>query len=162
MTSRPVLLLLPCNSGVKHGDYMRGQSWKLIYKDLKDLVDSGRVVLGAVECIRNKGIVLHGEEKELVGEDMYPSWDYFKRNPERLDALTEAIARRLIELKGQFSGIVVYLNVKAYRIAVERAVEMSGVNVEIMDIPLTQGGFRSERNRKILRETIERILEGER
>ena len=68
---------------------------------------------------------------------MYPSWDYFKRNPERLDALTEAIARRLIELKGQFSGIVVYLNVKAYRIAVERAVEMSGVNVEIVDIPLT-------------------------
>ncbi len=155
---RKILLLLPCNSGAEKGDYMLGSNWKLIYGDLKDLVDEGAVDIAAVDCINNAGIVLRGEEYRVRGGNVYPSWERFKSNPQLLKDLTEAVASRLRELSPRYDGIVAYLNVRAYRLAVEMGARRAGVDVRIIDLPFNPLGYRSKKKRAELRRAIEGML----
>ncbi len=139
---------------------MLGSNWRLIYKDLNDLVDSGKVDMAAVDCINNAGIVLRGEEDRVKGGNVYPSWDRFKENPQLLEDLIEAVASRLKELSYRYDGIVAYINIKAYRLAVERGAKIAGVNVKIVDLPFNPLGYRSRRKRAELRKVIEEVLYG--
>ncbi|RLG90506.1 MAG: hypothetical protein DRO36_05995 [Candidatus Hecatellales archaeon] len=139
-TQYKILLILPCSSTAYLGDYRLAPSWKLILKHIQPW--RSQVKLAAVECINNYGLLLEDEAWKVKGYDIYPSWDWFKRNPERLEALKNTLAKQLQELDGRFQAIIAYVNVKAYRLALEQAAKEANIHIDFIDCGFSPLSFR--------------------
>jgi len=147
-----ILLILPCSSTAPLGDYKLSSSWRLICKHIQPWRD--RVKLAGVECINNYGLLLEDEAWKVKGHDLYPSWAWFKRNPERLEALKNALSKQLQELNGRFQAIIAYVNVKAYCLALEEASKEAGVPIHFVEVGFSPLSFR--KNLPLLIQVIER------
>jgi len=127
-----VLLVLPCNKYAEVGDYKLGRNWKMVLKRIESWRD--RIDLAAIDCINMLGLVPEWENYKTIGHNIYPSWEHFKNNPEQLEELSIAIARKLKELAPRYEQIIAYLNVKAYFLALKRASELSKIKVNFVEI----------------------------
>jgi hypothetical protein len=126
------LLILPCNSCVRLGDYSLCPNWRVVLKHVGLFVESGALDLAAIDSCK-PGIVLWGEERGLTWCDLNPRWDrLYGRDPVRLELLTDSVARDLRELSVRYKMIAFYVNVKAYRLALRKASERTGV--ELLDL----------------------------
>jgi hypothetical protein len=95
-------------------------------------VESGVLDLAAVDSCK-PGIVLWGEEGGLRWCDRSPRWDRsYGGDPARLELLAQAVAWDLRWLALEYRVIAFYVNVKAYRLALQKASEMTGV--ELLDL----------------------------
>jgi hypothetical protein len=127
--TRKMLLILPCNRCVKLGDYSLCPNWRIVLKHIRPLVESGILDLAAVDSCK-PGIVLWGEEGGLRWCDRDPQWSRsYGRDPARLELLVWAVARDLRWLALEYSVIAFYVNVKAYRLALQKASEITGVKL---------------------------------
>jgi hypothetical protein len=149
------LLILPCNRCVRLGDYSLCQNWRVVFKHVGFLVESGALGLAAIDSCK-PGIVLWGEERNLTWCDINPRWDkLYGRDPDRLELLVQAIARDLRELSLRYKTIAYYVNVKAYRLALEAASKRMGV--ELLDLgppkpnPLSYNKHAKEIPEKLLK-----------
>jgi len=129
---RKILLILPCNKYAEVGNYKLGRNWKMVLKRIEPWRD--RIDLAAIDCINMLGLVPEWENYKTVGHNIYPSWEHFKNNPERLEELSIAIARKLKELAPRYERIIAYLNVKAYFLALKKASELSKIKVNFVEI----------------------------
>jgi len=129
---KKILLILPCNKYAEIGNYKLGRNWKLVLKRIESWRD--RIDLAAIDCINMLGLVPEWENYKTVGHNIYPSWEHFKNNPEQLEELSIAIARKLKELAPRYEQIIAYLNVKAYFLALKRASELSKTKVNFVEI----------------------------
>jgi hypothetical protein len=126
------LLILPCNKCVRLGDYSLCPNWRIVLKHVGALVRAGAVDLAAIDSCK-PGIVLWGEEHSLRWCDANPRWDkLYSRDPARLELLIDGVARDLRELSARYKTIAFYVNVKAYRLALKKASEITGV--ELLDL----------------------------
>jgi hypothetical protein len=127
-----MLLILPCNKCVRLGDYSLCPNWRVVLKHIRPLVESGALDLAAVDSCK-PGIVLWGEEGGLRWCDRSPRWDRgYGRDPVRLELLAWAVAWDLRRLALEYRVIAFYVNVKAYRLALQKASEITGV--ELLDL----------------------------
>jgi hypothetical protein len=154
--SARILLVLPCNGGVRLGDYRLGSNWRLVYSWLGDYIDSGIVQLAAVDSCK-PGLVYSGEEHVYRGCDVTPYWDrLYSRDPYRLQLLVERLAGDLSEAATRYRAIVYYVNVKAYRLALEEASKLAGVPLVGAGPPsMSPLSFRSRRSLLRLRRLVE-------
>lgn len=129
-----ILLILPCNQGAKFGNYKLGRNWRLVLKHIRPWREKALVDLAAADCIRNLGIVGEWENEKTRDFDVYPSWRAFNR--EKLAQLKEAMKGWLKKNAREYKHILVYINVRAYYMALEAASREAGINVEF--IRLTQ------------------------
>jgi hypothetical protein len=130
--TRRMLLILPCNKCVRLGDYSLCPNWRVVLKHVRPLVESGALDLAAVDSCK-PGIVLWGEEGGLRWCDRSPRWDRgYGRDPVRLELLAWAVAWDLRWLVLEYEIIAFYVNVKAYRLALQKASEITGV--ELLDL----------------------------
>jgi hypothetical protein len=130
--TRRMLLILPCNKCVRLGDYSLCPNWRVVLKHVRPLVESGALDLAAVDSCK-PGIVLWGEEGGLRWCDRSPRWDRgYGRDPVRLELLAQAVAWDLRRLVLEYEIIAFYVNVKAYRLALQKASEITGV--ELLDL----------------------------
>jgi hypothetical protein len=130
--TRRMLLILPCNKCVRLGDYSLCPNWRVVLKHVRPLVESGALDLAAVDSCK-PGIVLWGEEGGLRWCDRSPRWDRgYGRDPVRLELLARAVAWDLRWLVLEYEVIAFYVNVKAYRLALQKASEITGV--ELLDL----------------------------
>jgi len=126
------LLILPCNRCVRLGDYSLCPNWRVVLKHVGFLVESGALDLAAIDSCK-PGIVLWGEERSLTWCDVNPRWDrLYGRNSLRLELLADSVAGDLRELSIRYKTIAYYVNVKAYRLALQKASEVTGV--ELLDL----------------------------
>ena len=129
-----VLLILPCNGMARVGDYRLGRGWRAVLKAIRPWRERGVVELAAVECIDMLGLV-HEDEAYLVkGKEEYPAWSDFRRSPEKLLMLKEAVKKRLRELAPRYDYIVAHVNVRAYYLALKEASEELGIPVRFTNI----------------------------
>lgn len=128
---RRVLLILPCNQCIRLGDFSVCSTWRRVIRSVGDLIAAGVVELAAMEICK-PGILIHGEERWYTACNIYPSWERFKRSPYLLDVLVDGVARDLRWLAARYDAIAYYINVKAFRIAIERA--SREVGVEVVDL----------------------------
>ena len=129
-----ILVILPCNKMAGAGDYRLGKSWRAVLKAIKPWRDRGLVELAAVECIDMLGLV-HEDEAYLVkGRDEYPAWSFYKRHPEELAKLKEAVKKRLVELAPRYEHLVAHVNVKAYYLALKEASKELGVPIHFTEL----------------------------
>ena len=154
----PVLLILPCNSCVRLGNYMLCSNWRTVWRSIWDLHLSGLVDLAAIDSCK-PGIVLWGEESRLTWCDLHPGSDlYYRREPWRLDVLAARVledARRLLET---YRHIVYYVNVKAYREALARASEKLPGRIHDAGPPRPSPlSYRSRESRAHLRRVLQRV-----
>lgn len=127
-----ILLILPCNRCVRLGDYSLCPNWRVVLKHVRLLVESRILDLAAIDSCK-PGIVLWGEERSLTWCDVNPRWDkLYGKDPDRLELLASNIARDLRELSLRYKTIAYYVNVKAYRLALQKASEITGV--ELLDL----------------------------
>jgi hypothetical protein len=132
MMTRRMLLILPCNKCVRLGDYSLCPNWRVVLKHVRPLVESGALDLAAVDSCK-PGIVLWGEEGGLRWCDRSPRWDRgYGRDPVRLELLAWAVAWDLRWLALEYEITAFYVNVKAYRLALQKASEITGV--ELLDL----------------------------
>ncbi len=127
-------------------------NWKIIFKDICFLIRSNIVSLAAIDSCK-PGIVLFGEEHRLIWCDVYPSYLlYYRDQPWRLDILKENVVRDLKEYLNYYDYIVYYVNVKAYREALDYAKAVIGSNRLIHGGPskLNPLSYRSKRERENL------------
>jgi len=130
--TRRMLIILPCNKCVRLGDYSLCPNWRVVLKHVRPLVESGALDLAAVDSCK-PGIVLWGEEGGLRWCDRSPRWDRgYGRDPVRLELLAWAVAWDLRWLVLEYEIIAFYVNVKAYRLALQKASEITGV--ELLDL----------------------------
>ena len=123
------LLILPCNRCVRLGYYSLCQNWRVVLKHVGFLVESGALDLAAIDSCK-PGIVLWGEERSLTWCDINPRWDrLYGRDPLRLELLVDSVVRDLRELSLRYRVIAYYVNVKAYRLALQKASEVTGVGL---------------------------------
>ncbi len=107
-------------------------NWRVVLKHVRPLVESGALDLAAVDSCK-PGIVLWGEEGGLRWCDRSPRWDRgYGRDPVRLELLAWAVAWDLRWLVLEYEIIAFYVNVKAYRLALQKASEITGV--ELLDL----------------------------
>jgi hypothetical protein len=100
-----------------------------VLKYVRPFIESGTLYLAAVEGCK-PGILLWGEERAYTHCDTYPSWDrVYARDPARLERLIAGVARDLKELSTQYDVIAHYVNVKAYKLALQKASEITGVKL---------------------------------
>jgi hypothetical protein len=156
-----ILLVLPCNGCVRLGDYMLCDSWGLVWRRVWDLVLSGVLDLAAVDSCK-PGLVYWGEERGLSWCDLNPRWSYYGRRPWRLGALERALEADLLDASTLYEAIAYYVNVKAYRLAIEKASQrLLRAGYRIIDAgprPPTLLGFRSRENLARLRAVLEGLL----
>ncbi len=127
--TRRMLLILPCNGCVRLGDYSLCPNWRIVLKHVGHLVHSGILDLAAVDSCK-PGVVLWGEERDLRWCDRNPRWDRgYAGDPVKLELLVWAVARDLRWLALEYSVIAFYVNVKAYRLALQKASEITGVKL---------------------------------
>ncbi len=125
-------MILPCNKCVRLGDYSLCPNWRIVLKHIGALVRAGALDLAAIDSCK-PGIVLWGWERELIWCDIHPSWDrLYGRDPVRLELLVDSVARDLRELSLRYKVMAFYVNVKAYRTALKKASETTGV--ELLDL----------------------------
>ncbi|MCE4612817.1 MAG: hypothetical protein F7C07_03165 [Desulfurococcales archaeon] len=150
-----ILLVLPCNRWVRLGNYGLGDGWRLVYKWLRDYVDSGLVDLAAVDSCK-PGLVYWGEEDKLRWCDTLPYWDrLYSKDPFRLSLLVEALKGDLSSALPKYSAIAYYVNVRAYRVALEEASKSLGIWLYDAGPPsLSPLSFRSRQNLSRLRNLI--------
>ena len=130
--TRRMLIILPCNKCVRLGDYSLCPNWRVVLKHVRPLVESGALDLAAVDSCK-PGIVLWGDEGGLRWCDLSPRWDRgYGRDPVRLELLAWAVAWDLRWLVLEYEIIAFYVNVKAYRLALQKASEITGV--ELLDL----------------------------
>ncbi|MCE4602498.1 MAG: hypothetical protein F7B18_04865 [Desulfurococcales archaeon] len=147
-----LLLLLPCNPGVRMGDYTLGQNWRVVLGVVDDLVGSGILDLAAIDSCK-PGVVRWGEEHVYRWCDVRPLWhELYKREPWRLELLVAGVAEDLRSLALEYRALAAYVNVRAYRTALELAMARSGVKVHILGPPrLSPLSYRSRRSLEALR-----------
>ncbi|MEB2837020.1 MAG: hypothetical protein GSR80_000318 [Desulfurococcales archaeon] len=152
-----VALILPCNGCVRLGDYMLCDGWRRVWRYVWDLVLAGAVDLAAVDSCK-PGLVYWGQEASLSWCDLSPRWDYYRRRPWRLEALERALEANLLEFSTRHRAIVYYVDVKAYRLALEAASRpLRARGYPIVDAgphPATALGFRSRANLARLRSVL--------
>ena len=153
-----VLLVLPCNRWVRLGDYGLGDGWRLVYRWLRDYVDSGLVDLAAVDSCK-PGLVYRGEEGGLRWCDTLPYWDrLYSREPYRLSLLISSLRDDLASAASRYMAIAYYVNVKAYREALEAASKSLGIRLYNAGPPsLSPLSFRSRRSLSRLRSLVESL-----
>jgi hypothetical protein len=123
------LLILPCNKCIKRGDYSLCRNWRIVLRYVRPFIEAGTLYLAAVEGCK-PGILLWGEERAYTHCDTYPSWDrVYARDPARLERLIAGVARDLKELSTRYDVIAHYVNVKAYKLALQKAGEITGVKL---------------------------------
>jgi len=149
------LLILPCNPCVRLGNYMLCSNWRIIWRDIWDLYLSGKLYLAAIDSCK-PGIVLWGEEHRLTHCDIQPSSTlYYKREPWRLDILKQAVLQDTRNLLTAYQHIIYYVNVKAYREALDHTAKKLP-NLKSASPPMnTIPSYRSRRNREKLRQLLE-------
>ncbi len=147
-----LLLLLPCNPGVRMGDYTLGQNWRIVMRVVGDLVDTGILDLAAVDSCK-PGIVKQGEEHRYRWCDVRPLWhELYKRQPWRLELLIAGVTEDLKRLALEYRALAAYVNVRAYRTALEHATARSGVEVHMLGPPrMSPLSYRSRRSLEELR-----------
>lgn len=155
----PVLLVLPCNSCVRLGNYMLCSNWRIVWRSVWDLYLSGLVDLAAIDSCK-PGIVLWGEEAGLSWCDIHPGSDlYYKSEPWRLDVLASRVlddARLLLE---GYKHIVYYVNVKAYREALARAAKRLAGRMHDAGPPRPSPlSYRSRESRARLRRVLRSLV----
>lgn len=153
-----VLLLVPCNSWVRAGDYTLGDNWRTVHRAVGDLVQAGIVDVAAVDSCK-PGIVYRGEEYRYTWCDLRPLWhELYKRQPWRLEALTRGLEEDLRAAALRYGAIAGYINVKAYRLALLEAARRTGVQVRILGPQsLSPLSFRSRRSLQRLRRGLEEL-----
>lgn len=153
-------LLLPCSGTLRLRDYSLSRTWRVVLGDNWDLVSSGLVEVYAVDSCK-PGLVQWGDEYRFSWCDLKPYWDYYRVRPWRFDALVEGLRRDLRELAArQPRAIVTYIHVKAYRLALDKALgELPWPPVVRVDPDRsTVLGFMSRRSRERLRSALLDIL----
>jgi len=96
------------------------------------LVGAGALDLASIDSCK-PGVVLWGEEGDLRWCGRSPRWDrVYGGDPARLELLARAVARDLMWLALEYRVVAFYVNVKAYRLALKKASEMTGV--ELVDL----------------------------
>ncbi|MEB3844155.1 MAG: hypothetical protein LRS48_00560 [Desulfurococcales archaeon] len=154
-----LLLVLPCNSCVRMGDYSLCDNWRIIIGDLYWHVAGGLVDLAAVDSCK-PGIVVWGGESRLRWCDIHPSYTlYYHRERWRLPLLKDMVRRDVRELLSRYKYIVYYVNVKAYREAMDSARSICPERV----VPagperLSPLSYRSRRSRAGLKRIVESLL----
>jgi len=153
------LLVLPCNSCVRLGDYSLCQNWRVVLKHVRLFVESKILDLAAVDSCK-PGVVLWGEEGGLRWCDRNPRWDrLYGGDPVRLELLAEAVARDLRWLAPRYKVIAFYVNVKAYRLALKKASEETGV--ELLDLgPPKPSPLSYNKHARELPVALQRLMEG--
>jgi hypothetical protein len=153
------LLILPCNKCVRLGDYSLCQNWRIVLKHVGALVRAGALDLAAIDSCK-PGIVLWGEEHSLRWCDIHPSWDkLYGRDPVRLELLADSVARDLGELSLRYKTIAFYVNVKAYRLALQKASGMVGMEIQDLGPPKPNPLSYNKHARELPR-MVERLLRG--
>ena len=131
---RKILLIIPCNKYAEVGNYKLGRNWKMVLKRIEPWREG--IDLAATDCINMLGLVPEWENYKTAGHNIYPSWEHFKNNPERLEKLARSMAKKLEELAPRYDRIIAYLNVKAYLLALKKASHLSKIKVEFVEIDL--------------------------
>jgi len=137
-----ILLILPCNKFAKEGNYKKGANWRLVLKHTKHLRERGLLDLCAVDCINMLGLVHERENWKTKGEDVYPSWEHFKRNPLIVLELKEAIKSKLPLLAKDYDHIVAYLNIKGYYLALKEASIETNIPIKFIDLNFNPISYR--------------------
>ena len=156
----PVLLVLPCNPCVRLGNYMLCPSWRVVWATVWDLVQAGIVSLAAVDSCK-PGIVPWGHEASLTWCDTRPDASlYYKRQPWRLEILAPAVERDAAALLQTHKYIVHYINVKAYKHALNKAAQNldAGRIIDAGPPRPTIPSYRSHKSRSTLRKTILKLV----
>ncbi len=153
-----ILLLLPCNPGVRLGDYMLGGNWRIVWRWIGDLVGSGIVDLASVDSCK-PGIIYRGEEGGYRWCDVRPLWhELYARQPWRLEMLVRGLAEDLRDASLRYRAITAYINVKAYRTGLLEASRRTGVGVILLGPDrLSPLSYRSSRNLARLRRGLIRV-----
>jgi len=126
---KKALLILPCNSCVRFGDYSLCPNWRIVLKHVGHFVSAGILDLAAIDSCK-PGLVLWGGEDKLRWCDRNPRWDLlYGRDPLRLQLLIESVVADLKELAVRYDVVASYVNVKAYRLALRTAAEIVGVRL---------------------------------
>ncbi len=151
------LLILPCNPCVRLGDYSLCPNWKVVLKHVGALVRAGILDLASIDSCK-PGIVLWGEECALRWCDRSPRWDgSYGRDPVRLEFLVDSVARDLRGLSLRFKTIAYYVNVKAYKLALKKASEIT--RVELLDLgPPKLSPLSYNKHAKELPKMLEQLL----
>jgi hypothetical protein len=155
------LLILPCNRCVRLGDYSLCPNWRIVLKHVGALARAGVIDLAAIDSCK-PGIVLWGEEHSLRWCDVNPRWDrLYGRDSTRLELLADSVARDLRELSVRYKAIAYYVNVKAYRLALQKASEITGV--ELLDLgPPKPNPLSYNKHAKELPKMVEGVLHAHR
>ncbi|MCE4624624.1 MAG: hypothetical protein F7C35_01995 [Desulfurococcales archaeon] len=151
-----VLLVLPCNPCVRLGDYSLCSNWRVVLSTVGDLVEAGAVDMAAIDSCK-PGIVPWGEEGAYRHCDIRPTTDlYYRREPWRREILLRSVVEDLKGLLTSYRSIVYYVNVKAYREALDKAAHIIGSPPVISAGPprVSLPSYRSRRNRERLREIL--------
>jgi hypothetical protein len=121
-------------------------------------VESKILDLAAVDSCK-PGVVLWGEEGDLRWCDRNPRWDrLYGGDPVRLELLAEAVARDLRWLAPRYKVIAFYVNVKAYRLALKKASEETGV--ELLDLgPPKPSPLSYNKHARELPVALQRLME---
>lgn len=157
---RKILLILPCATTSILGDFRLSRTWRYIMKNVTPY--KKYITLAAVECIPDEnnepfGILVEGEFHKTKGKSMYPGWVGYSKQPERLEKLKRKVLEKLQNLRKEYDYLIAYVNVKAYRMALEYAKE-NGVDIDIINLKFNRGSFNKKANvNKLLSKIRERI-----
>ncbi len=154
-----LLLILPCNKCVGMGDYSLCPNWRIILSSIYNYVEYGLLDLAAIDSCK-PGIVLWGEEREYMWCDLQPSYLlYYSREKWRLDILKTSVLRDVGKLAPYYKRILYYVNVKAYREALDYAAEhYNDFLYWVGPSRLSPLSYRSRRERERLVNAIEEFL----
>jgi len=127
-------VILPCNKGAALGDYLLSRNWQRVKKILDATTNNYKMV--AVDSIitfidpmhdRDElgALVVYPDEMNRVkGFDVYPSWDFFKKNSfERLYIHSHYVKIGLKRIFNPSDKYLVLLNVRGYRLATYLAIK---------------------------------------
>jgi len=130
-----VLIIIPCSPGAEIGNYFASASWRNVVRIIKKYVfDLGNIDFAAVDSIitiedpakdREElgAIVLANEEMQRVrGKNIRPKWEFFaKNNYKKLYEHTKYVEIGLRRVLNKYDYIVIFLNVRAYKLATMNA-----------------------------------------
>src|SRR5579862_5711277 len=118
------LLILPCNSGAKTGNYFSGNLWKRWVRRLVQEGLRGSVHMAAIDCIIHfyvkdgLGSIVHETEMERVrGYDSYPA-NRFPRSStqhQKISRFGDDVAAGLKRWMNDYNYFLIFSNQLAYR-----------------------------------------------
>lgn len=131
------LVLMPCNSGAKVGNYFTKNTWRTASKYFPErmVTFDFAAVDSITTAIPNDGkglIVFENEMDRVKGYDMFPTYSEEKKHLCKLK-FEQSIPRLLI-----YEHIFVYLNVRLYDEVIR---ECALPNMTFFDLPYKQGPF---------------------